>query len=150
MWEVRLCLPHVVAGWILGHREAPRHHSGVGKLSLRRGTDGAGAGVPRPMKRLELWSSQTLGHSGTSGSCERAENRIWAHRLDLAWGQGEIQMVPRGSPWLDGSGRLGLGGHHGWECREAFYRRLNSSSVGKGLPHGSQQRIQMKRDSLWF
>lgn len=39
--------------------------------------------------RLRLWSSQVLGHSGAAGSLRRAENGIWAHQLDLAWGQGK-------------------------------------------------------------
>lgn len=42
--------------------------------------------------------SQALGHSGAAGSHGRAENRVGAHGLDLAWGQGEkrgVRLVPR-------------------------------------------------------
>jgi hypothetical protein len=46
--------------------------------------------------------------------------------------------------------RLGLGGGCSWECREAFYGRLDCSSVGQGLLHGSPQQILMKRDSPQF
>ena len=46
------------------------------------------------------------------------------------------------------SSRLGLGGSHGWECREAFYRRLKSGSVGKDHLHGSIHRSDEKRQSM--
>ena len=50
--------------------------------------------------------------------------------------------------------RLELGGGCGWECREAFYGRLDKGSIGKDLRHGSPQRIlikkKKKKDSLWF
>lgn len=55
-------------------------------------------------------------------------------------------------PWLDGRGRLeiGLGKGHGWEYREAFYRRLDGGSMGRGLLRGSLLQILKKRDSPWF
>ena len=34
--------------------------------------------------------------------------------------------------------------------REAFYERLDSGSVGKGVLHDFLRRIPMKRASLWF
>ena len=64
--------------------------------------------------------------------------------------------------WLDPSRRvfgslagcwLGLGlvaGCCGWECKEAFYWRLDISSIDEDLLHGFPQRIPMKRYSLWF
>lgn len=39
--------------------------------------------------RLRLWGSQALGHSDATGCFRRAENGIWAHWLDLVWGQGK-------------------------------------------------------------
>lgn len=57
--------------------EAPKSTApGVGKCNLRCGMAGAGLGVPRPVTKLRLWSSQTLGHPGTAGSLKRAENRL--------------------------------------------------------------------------
>jgi hypothetical protein len=41
--------------------------------------------------------------------------------------------------------RLELGGGCGWECREAFYGRLDKGSIGKDLRHGSPQRILIKK-----
>jgi hypothetical protein len=61
-------------------------------------------------------------------------------RLGLAQSRGErgsSGWSHRESPWLDID--------HGWECREAFYGRLDSSSVGKGLLHGFPQWILMKK-----
>lgn len=60
--------------------------------------------------------------------------------LGLGFGEkGERTSWPlEESPWLD-SNRLGLGGSHCWDCREAFYRRLDTPSVGKAFsmaPHG--------------
>lgn len=40
--------------------------------------------------------SQALGHSGAAGSHGRAENRVGAHGLDLARGQGEKRGVQVG------------------------------------------------------
>lgn len=54
----------------------------------------------------------------------------------------------RGSSWLD-SGRPELGGSD-WERREAFYGKLDSSSIDEGLLCGSPLQIPMKRDSPWF
>lgn len=45
---------------------------------------------PRPL------GSQALGHSGAAGSHGRAENRVGAHGLDLARGQGEKRGVQVG------------------------------------------------------
>jgi hypothetical protein len=62
---------------------------GVGKCSLRCGKAEASLGVPKPAVRLELWGSQTLGHSGTAGSYRRAENG--ARDLQAgARGQGDL------------------------------------------------------------
>lgn len=51
-------------------------------------------------------------------------------------------------PWLD-IGRPELGGSD-WEHREAFYGKLDSGSVGKGLLCDFLLRIPMERDSPWF
>jgi hypothetical protein len=55
------------------------------------------------------------------------------------WGERGDSACPNGDdcPYLD-SGRLR--GDCGWECREAFYRRLGCSSVGKGL-HDLDERL---------
>ena len=45
-------------------------------------------------------------------------------------GEGRLQLIPDGGC--------------GYDCREAFYRRLDSGSVGKGLLHGSPWQIPMK------
>jgi hypothetical protein len=38
-----------------------------------------------------------------------------------------------------------------WELSEvAFYRRLDGSSIGKGLLHGSPWQIPMKRGNIRF
>jgi hypothetical protein len=67
-------------------------------------------------------------------------------------GRIKLELVLQGSPWLEGSCRLGLalGGSHGWEHREAFYSRLDGSSIAKGLLHGSPLHIPMKRGRPWF
>ena len=60
-------------------------------------------------------------------------------------------MFPhRESSWLVDGGGLELDGCHGWEHRETFYERLEGSSVGEGLLHGSPEWIPMKRGSPWF
>lgn len=89
-------------------------------------------GVPEPVKRLGWWSSLALRHPGTARSLRRAENGLWARGL------GQAQGRDRGAPLLDGC-RRGLGSCD-WKCREAFYRRLDSGSVGKGLLHASHGR----------
>jgi hypothetical protein len=67
-------------------------------------------------------------------------------------GKGPVLAGPSGeSIWLVGGGyRLGLGGGFGWECREALYWRLDGSSIGRGLLHGSPWQNLMKRGSPWF
>ena len=67
---------------------------GSPKALLLHGKSRAGSGVPGPVTRRGPRGSQTLGHSGTTGSHRRAENRLGVLGLCLA------------------------------ECREAFYRRL--------------------------
>jgi hypothetical protein len=85
-----------------------------------------------------------------------AENGVGACGLGLArgrgwrWGKGAPQLVPGTSPWLDRSWTGRLVGSCDWEYREALYGRLDGSSIGKGLLHGSPQQISMKRGSLWF
>ena len=78
--------------------------------------------------------------------------QMGAFGLDLAWGQREKWGALLESLWHDsGSGlEFGLSGGHAWKYRETFYRRLDSSSIGKGLLCGSPQQIPMKRGSPWF
>jgi hypothetical protein len=143
--------PTLSPGGCLAIRKPKDTAPGVGKLSLRHRTAGAGSGVPQPATRLKPSGSQILGHPGAAGSHERAEGRVRAFGLDLAgaWGEG-TSAGPTGTVLgLMCSGRLGLGGSHSWEFREA-YRRLDSNSIGKGLLHGSLQWVPMKRGSLWF
>ena len=61
--------------------------------------------------------------------------------LEGGEGEGELQLVTAGRV-------LGLT-VTGLEHREAFYR-LDCSSVGEGLLHGSPQQISMKTDGPWF
>lgn len=108
----------------------PRAPLWVGKCSQRwYSSCWLGEGVPEPVKRLGWWSSLALRHPGTARSLRRAENGLWARGL------GQAQGRDRGAPLLDGC-RRGLGSCD-WKCREAFYRRLDSGSVGKGLLHAS-------------
>jgi hypothetical protein len=87
----------------------------------------------------------------SSESRGRAENWIWASELGLDRGwPGSSGWSCHESPWLDCRLGLGFGASHGWECSKAFYGRLDSSSIGKSLLHGSPQQIPMKRDTLWF
>ena len=84
---------------------------------------------------MKLWlsGSQTLGHPGSARSEGRAENGVQAHRLDLSQGHGKRESSGwshEESPWLVW-----------WE---AFYRRLDSGSIDKGLLHGSPWQIPMK------
>lgn len=62
------------------------------------------------MMRLGLSCSQALGHLGTAGTYGRAENGVWAHKLDLARGQGrgELQLVLQGEFLAHGRFELGL------------------------------------------
>lgn len=124
MQEVGLALPHTIAGRGLGRREV-QSETWDSRIWLR------GLG---PAKSLGSWNSQALGHLGASGSHGRAESGIWALRLDP-------KMIVLGLF----SRRLG-----GWECRETFYGRLDSGSVGKSHLCGSSQWILIKRDSSWF
>jgi hypothetical protein len=77
---------------------------------------------------------------------------VWgAQRLDLAWGPGRkggSVWSHCDSSWLDGVVGLNLelvAAVAG--SREAFYRRLDGSSIGKGL-HGSLQWLSKKRQSM--
>lgn len=64
------------------------------------------------------------------------------HDLDLALSQGErgSSSLSHGeSLWLDGGGRLGLGGCHSWEHRDAFYKKLGET----------REWLYRRRPSLW-
>jgi hypothetical protein len=74
-----------------------------------------------------------------------AENGIWAPQTGSGSGLGG-----RGTLVSPAGGVLGLAWLGGWECREAFYWSLNSSSEGKGHLCGSLWQISMKRGSPWF
>lgn len=124
---------------------------GVVKRSLRHGTAGAGSGVPRPARRP---GHLGLRISDTHALLEAAEmlRMVWgAQRLDLAWGPGRkggSVWSHCDSSWLDGVVGLNLelvAAVAG--SREAFYRRLDGSSIGKGL-HGSLQWLSKKRQSM--
>ena len=80
---------------MLGCREALRQPPGLGNHRLRCGKAGADSGVPRPMTRSGLWSSQAPGHPGATGSHRKAENRVGAFGLGTA-----------SSPELGGRGAL--------------------------------------------
>ena len=124
----------------MGCREAPGTTQGMGKHSLRHGKAGTGSGVSGPAMRLGPWGSHALGHLGTTESRGRSENGFWACGLGTAcspeWWEGggrgrKLWLVPAGKVLgLTGSR---LDGDCGWEHREAFYRRLGCSSLGKGL-----------------
>lgn len=107
-------------------------------------------GVSGLARRPGLSGSQAVGYPGAAGSHRRAGNRVGAHRLDLAWRGGFSGWFRRKSLWLNCL-RLEFGlvvapaGN-----AEAFYGRLDGSSVGKGLLHGSPWWIPMKRGRLWF
>ena len=80
---------------------------GMEKHSLRHRTACAGSGVPSPAARPGSSDSKALGHPGYTGSHRRAENRVPAHRLDLAqgqWNREALQLVLLGqslaSWWL--------------------------------------------------
>lgn len=51
------------------------------------------------------------------------------------------------SPWLD-SGGFELGGGLRWEHREAFFRRLDGSSVGEAFSVAPHDRLDEKRQSM--
>lgn len=127
----------------------------MGKFSLRCGKAGVGSGIPGPITRLGPWGSQALGHTEAPGSYRRAENREEDYRLGTAWGcsrGGWRRREASASPLVIVLDLMGsrLSGSCGWECGEVFYRRLDRSSVGKGLLHCSPQQMPMKRESLWF
>jgi hypothetical protein len=129
---------------------------GVGKYSLR-GSTVWGAGDSRGWLRVPraCKEGRTIWFSGSRTPRHvRAENGVGACRLDLAWGGGwgrrELWLVPWWGFLVWRWQWAGLGGSHGWGCREAFYGRLDCSSVGKGLLHASPWQILMKRGSPWF
>jgi hypothetical protein len=124
MQGVGLGLPHTIAGCVLGCREVQSE-----TWNSRSWLRGLG-----PPKSLGSWNSQALGHPGASGSHGRAESGIWALRLDP-----KVIVLGLFSRRLSG-----------WECRETFYGRLDSGSVGKGHLRGSSQWILIKRGSPWF
>jgi hypothetical protein len=145
MQEVLTALIPLHQWQVLGSRAAP----GVGKHRVRCRTARAGSGVPWPEKRPEartIWFSDSLRHPGTTGCHRIPENGVepsgWIY-------PGELRLICLVSPWLDSS-CLGLGGGCDSEHREAFYGRLDGSSVDEGLIHGSPQWISMKRGSPWF
>lgn len=125
LWVPRpLCLQaQLLSHWAgVGHREALEHCSGVGKLSLRHGTAGAGwGGDCKESGGVRLSGSWTSRHLVNWG---RAENGVEACRLDqasLGMGRGEeeeLQLVLQGRVLS-----LIL------VAVEAFYRRLDGHSV---------------------
>lgn len=89
----------------------------MGDLREVLGTDGAGLGVPEPLRRPVPSGSQDFGHPGISGCHGRAENGVGAHGLDLDQGRGELWLGParrRESPWLVHRVAC-LGGSCDWE-----------------------------------
>jgi hypothetical protein len=69
----------------------------------------------------------------------RAENRIWAYRLNLGSG---LSWFCRESLWLDGC-------RCGWWFRQAFSGRVDGDSVGKGHLCGSPPvDLDEKRQSM--
>jgi len=81
------------------------------------------------------------------GPMDLIEHRAWGEG-----GEGSSCWSHGGSPWLDGTWLdwAWVGDGCGWECREAFYGRLDGGSTGKGFFHGSPPWILMKRDSPQF
>ena len=59
-----------------------------------------------------------------------------------------ISCGEAGRHWSRGREAQLLGGSCGWECREAFYRRLGYGSVGKDLLHDPQQWFSMEEKVL--
>ena len=103
-------------------------------------------GSSDPCRGQEQQVLRVLGIPDATRRCGRAENRVGAHRQDLAWGWRKRReesscWVPLGgeSPWLCG-----------WECWEAFCGRLGTGSLEEDLFHCSPWPIPMKRDSSWF
>lgn len=94
---------------MLGHSETLGHPSGAGEAHSEVKDSQSWLEGPWAWGIGAVWFSGT-GHPGTTGCCGRAENRIWAGKLNLAQGQwkgGAGSAWSRGkSPWLDG--RLGL------------------------------------------
>jgi hypothetical protein len=144
-WGGRQSLTAIIyTGCVLGYREAQRllWESAVWDTW-------ADSEVHQPAMRT--WS-QNLRHTGTGKSWEQSWGPWAASSLEVG---GRQQRGVLSSSWshiddpcLDNGSRLG--GSCGWECREAFYGRLDSSSVGKALLHGSPGQILMKRNGLWF
>lgn len=145
----RLCLPHAAAGQMFGCGKPRDTALGMSKHSQLCGTYLAGRKVSGALR----FSSSS--HPGTAGSHRRVKNKVGTHRLDLVQvqasreGEGRALAGSRDSPWLD-CGRLERGGSCCWEHRKAFYRRLDSISIGKGLLFDSPRQIQTKRNSPWL
>jgi hypothetical protein len=116
--------------------ETLRYHSGGGEVQFVV-QDSWPLGTAR---KQGSYGSQAIGHAGAIESCGGAENRVEPHGLEPAQGQGR-----RGELWLVLPGKslarqwrwawawLEHGGRSGWECRQDFYRRLDSGSVGNGF-----------------
>ena len=127
---------------------------GVEKHSLRCRAPRTDSGVLA--RKLRLSASQAFGHSGTTENCGRAENGVGVPQTGSILGQGIKERAlagPVGRVFgLMAGSRLEfkVGGTHIWEHREAFCRRLDGGSIGKGLFHGSPRQIQIKESSPRF
>lgn len=130
--------------WALAeHQGTP---PGVGKHSLRYRDARTGSGGPGPAKRL--------GHPGAAGSLGRAENRVggtqaWGLCLaQVGDGRGELRVVPAEKVLSLPTAGLVVVVDCGWECRGAFYWRLDCGSVGKGLLRGLTVDLDEKKRSM--
>lgn len=118
---VLTAFPHHQHWTAVGLWEAAGSRSRGGEHSLRPlGTARVSSGIAGPAERLGPSGSQTLGYPDAAGSLRRAENRVGAHRLDLAQGGRGKEVssgrVPRGGePLACLAGGLAWWGH-GWEC----------------------------------
>ena len=89
-WGIWLHLPHTITGQVLGHRDAPGHHSGVRKYSLRHRTTRAGSGS---LSLPQGWGCEVPGLLDTQAPLEIAEE------LRMKSG-GQWLCRQRPSPWL--------------------------------------------------
>lgn len=110
-----------------GSREAEGHCFRGGEVQ----SEVPSLGIPGPAGRPGPSLSQALKYTGAAG-CPRGENRVGAHRLDLAWGRqglggrGESFSWSRGEWLWFGSGLTWswLGLCCVWELTEACCRNL--------------------------
>jgi hypothetical protein len=89
--------------------------------------------------RLRLWGSQALGHSDATGCFRRAENGIWAHWLDLVWGQGKRGNLASPVGRILGlmAAGMGLVVVMAGSTERPSNESPDSSYIGEGLLHGS-------------